>query len=141
MFVEAEGLDGDVGVQLLQEPARRLVQQDGRGGPPTVQDVRQQDGLALGLVLLEAIGAGVPVVSAAAMGPTEMRDLLGDRPDILSLFPVGDADGLALALKERATTFDATPGLAEMQAYIERYSIEATADDWIELAAEHGCAV
>ncbi len=118
------------------------------GNPRPYEVVRDADVLvhgshseALGLVLLEAIGAGVPVVSAAAMGPTEMRDLLGDRPDILSLFPVGDADGLALALKERATTFDATPGLAEMQGYIERYSIEATADDWIELAAEHGCAV
>jgi glycosyltransferase involved in cell wall biosynthesis len=96
---------------------------------------------ALGLVLLEAIGSGVPVVSAAAMGPTEIRDLLGNRPDILSLFPVGDVAGLALALKERATTLDRTPGLAEMQDYIQRYSIEATADDWAELAAEHGCAL
>jgi glycosyltransferase involved in cell wall biosynthesis len=96
---------------------------------------------ALGLVLLEAIGTGVPVVSAAAMGPTELRDVLGDRPDILSLFPVGDKDGLALALKERATTLDGTPGVAEMQEHIRRYSIEATADDWLELAAEHGCSV
>jgi glycosyltransferase involved in cell wall biosynthesis len=96
---------------------------------------------ALGVVLLEAIGTGVPVVSAAALGPTEMSDLLGDRPDILSLFPVGDSDGLGLALKERATMLDQTPGLAEMQTYIQRYSIESTADDWIDLAAEHGCSV
>jgi hypothetical protein len=54
---------------------------------------------------------------------------------------VGDVAGLALALKERATTLDRTPGLAEMQDYIQRYSIEATADDWAELAAEHGCAL
>jgi len=95
---------------------------------------------SLGLVLLEAIGSGVPVVSAAAMGPTEMRDVLGDRPDILGLFPVGDVEGLALALKERVTALDRPPGLAEMQAYIQRYSIETTADDWAELAAEHGCS-
>jgi glycosyltransferase involved in cell wall biosynthesis len=118
------------------------------GNPRPYEVVRDADVLvhgshseALGLVLLEAIGTGVPVVSAAAMGPTEMSDLLGSRPDILSLFPVGDSGGLALALKERATTFDQTPGLAEMQAYVQRYSIEATADDWIELAAEHGCSV
>jgi glycosyltransferase involved in cell wall biosynthesis len=96
---------------------------------------------ALGLVLLEAIGSGVPVISAAAMGPTEIRDQLGDRPDILSLFPVGDVAGLALALKERATTLDETPAPAEMQAYVQRYSIETTADDWAELAAEHGCTL
>ncbi len=96
---------------------------------------------SLGLVLLEAIGSGVPVLSAAALGPTEIRDVLGDRPDVLGLFPVGDAQGLGLALKERATTLDRTPALAEMQEYIQRYSIEATADDWLDLAAEHGCTL
>jgi glycosyltransferase involved in cell wall biosynthesis len=119
------------------------------GGNPRPFDlVRDADVLvhgshseALGLVLLEAIGVGVPVVSAAAMGPTEIAETLGDRPDILSLFPVGQSDALAIALKERAAQLDRTPSLDEMQHYIGRFSIETTADAWTELAHEHGCAV
>ena len=95
---------------------------------------------ALGLVLLEAMGVGVPVLAAAASGPSEMVELLGDRPEVLSLFPVGDPTGLALALKERATQLDQTPPLSEMQDYVARYSIEATADAWTELADDHGCS-
>jgi glycosyltransferase involved in cell wall biosynthesis len=94
---------------------------------------------ALGLVLLEAMGVGVPVLAAAASGPSEMVELLGDRPEMLSLFPIGDPAGLALALKERASELDATPPLADMQHHIHRYSIEATADAWTELAEDHGC--
>jgi glycosyltransferase involved in cell wall biosynthesis len=119
------------------------------GGNPRPFDlVRDADVLvhgsrseALGLVLLEAIGVGVPVVSAAALGPSELVETLGERPDILSLFPVGQADALAIALKEQAAQLDRTPSLDEMQRYIGRFSIEATADAWTELAHEHGCAV
>ncbi|MGY1820427.1 glycosyltransferase [Geodermatophilus sp. SYSU D00079] len=96
---------------------------------------------ALGLVLLEAMGVGVPVLAAAASGPTEMVELLGDRPEILSLFPAGDPAGLALAVKERATQLEGTPGLDDMQGYVDRYSIEATADAWTELAEAHGCSL
>jgi glycosyltransferase involved in cell wall biosynthesis len=96
---------------------------------------------SLGLVLLEAIGVGVPVVSAAALGPRELVDGLGDRPDVLSLAPVGDASALAEALRKRVADLDSTPGLADMQRYIDRYSIEATADAWRELADEHGCSL
>jgi glycosyltransferase involved in cell wall biosynthesis len=96
---------------------------------------------ALGLVLLEAVGVGVPVISAGAMGPTELVDVLGSRPEILALFPVGDPAGLGLALKERAGTLDERPGVAEMQRYIDRFSIEATADAWAELAEAHGCSL
>lgn len=119
------------------------------GGNPRPYDlVRDADLLvhgshseALGLVLLEAIGVGVPVLSAAALGPSEIAQTLGERPEILSLFPVGQADALAIALKERASQLDLTPDLDEMQRYIGRFSIEATADAWTELAHEHGCAV
>lgn len=119
------------------------------GGSPRPFDlVRDADVLvhgshseALGLVLLEAIGVGVPVISAAAMGPGEIAQTLGDRPEILSLFPVGRSDELALALKERAAELDRTPDLDEMQRYIGRFSIEATADAWTELAHEHGCTL
>jgi glycosyltransferase involved in cell wall biosynthesis len=119
------------------------------GGNPRPYDlVRDADVLvhgahseALGLVLLEAIGVGVPVVSAAAMGPSEIVASLGDRPEILSLFPVGQSDALAVTLKERAGLLDETPSLEEMQQYIDRFSIETTADAWTELAHEHGCSV
>ncbi|MCZ2846983.1 glycosyltransferase [Modestobacter sp. VKM Ac-2978] len=118
------------------------------GTPRPYEVVRHADLLvhgshseALGLVLLEAMGVGVPVLSAAAMGPTEISDVLGHRPEMLSLFPVGQADGLALALKERVAELDRTPSLADMQRYIDRFSIETTADAWSELAAEHGCVL
>jgi glycosyltransferase involved in cell wall biosynthesis len=118
------------------------------GNPRPYEVVRDADLLvhgshseALGLVLLEAIGTGVPVVSAASMGPTEIHSVLGERPEILSLFPVGDSAGLALTLKERATELDRTPDLAVMQRHIERYSIDAAADAWTELADEHGCSL
>lgn len=118
------------------------------GHPRPYEIVRHADLLvhgshseALGLVLLEAIGVGVPVLSAAASGPSEMVELLGDRPEVLSLFPVGDPAGLALALKERATQLDQTPPLSDMQRYVDRYSIEATADAWSALAAEHDCVL
>jgi len=118
------------------------------GNPRPYEVVRDADLLvhgshseALGLVLLEAIGVGVPVVSSAALGPSELVETLGDRPEILSLFPVGQADALAIAIKERATQLEQTPDLDEMQRYIGRFSIETTADAWTELAHEHGCAV
>jgi len=130
-------------------PADGPVVVRAHGGHPRPYDiVRDADLLvhgshseALGLVLLEAIGVGVPVVSAAAMGPTEIADTLGHRPEILSLFPVGQSDALAVAVKERASLLEETPDLAEMQRYIDRYSIETTADAWTELAHEHGCSV
>jgi glycosyltransferase involved in cell wall biosynthesis len=118
------------------------------GHPRPFELVRETDVLvhgahseALGLVLLEAIGVGVPVIAAGAMGPTEIVSLLGDRPEMLSLFPLGDAHGLATTLKERSGQFDRTPALDEMQQWIGRYSIEATADAWTELAQDHGCSL
>ncbi|RBY89595.1 glycosyltransferase family 4 protein [Blastococcus sp. TF02A-30] len=118
------------------------------GHPRPFELVRETDVLvhgahseALGLVLLEAIGVGVPVIAAGAMGPSEIVELLGDRPEIMSLFPLGDPHGLATAVKERAGALDRTPGLDEMQRWIGRYSIEATADAWTELAHQHGCSL
>ncbi|NDI48906.1 glycosyltransferase [Goekera deserti] len=95
---------------------------------------------ALGLVVLEAIGCGVPVVASATSGPTEMVRLLGDRPEVLSLFPVGDAQALSQVLARRAADLAGRPGLAEMQDHVRRYSIDVTADDWAALAADHGCS-
>jgi glycosyltransferase involved in cell wall biosynthesis len=96
---------------------------------------------ALGLVLLEAIGVGVPVVSSAALGPGELAAALGDRREILSLFTPGRADELALVLKDRASALDLTPSVEDMQLAIDRFSLEATADAWSELADEHACAL
>jgi glycosyltransferase involved in cell wall biosynthesis len=118
------------------------------GHPRPFELVRQADLLvhgshseSLGLVLLEAIGVGVPVLSAGALGPRELVDVLGDRPDILTTFPVGDADALAEALPKRAADLDSTPGLDEMHRYIDRFSIETAADAWSELADDHGCSL
>lgn len=131
----------------LPQDGRVTVRAHG-GHPRPFELVRNADLLvhgahseALGLVLLEAIGVGVPVVSAAAMGPAELVDVLGSRPEILALFPVGDSDALGRALVQRAPELDRTPDLDDMQRYIERFSIEATADAWMELAEDHGCSL
>ncbi|MCO7221266.1 glycosyltransferase [Klenkia sp. PcliD-1-E] len=117
------------------------------GGHPRPYDVvRDVDLLvhgahseALGLVLLEAMGVGVPVVSSAASGPSEMVRLMGDRPDFLSLYPTGDPASLARLLRDRVATLESRPDLDDMQGYIRRYSIETTADAWAELGSDHGC--
>ncbi|SFE18377.1 glycosyltransferase [Blastococcus tunisiensis] len=141
--------EGSLGGWLDSLPTDGPVVVRAHGGTPRPYElVRDADLLvhgshseALGLVLLEAIGVGVPVVSAAALGPAELAATLGDRPEILSLFPVGQADALAVLLKERAAELDETPSLDEMQRHIARFSIEATADAWTELADEHGCSL
>ena len=44
-------------------------------------------------------------------------------------------------LTYRAADLDSTPGLDEMHRYIDRFSIEAAADAWSELADDHGCSL
>jgi glycosyltransferase involved in cell wall biosynthesis len=134
-------------LESLPTDGRVVVHVHG-GHPRPFELVRETDVLlhgahseALGLVLLEAIGVGVPVIAAGAMGPTEIAALLGDRPEILSLFPLGDPQGLAAALGERVARGARPPSLDDMQEWIGRYSIECTADAWMELAHDHGCSV
>jgi glycosyltransferase involved in cell wall biosynthesis len=94
---------------------------------------------SFGIVLLEAMAVGTPVLAAAASGPREMVEVLGCRPDILDVFPVGDSRGLAAALRSRAVP--SAPDLDDMQRYVEHYSAEAAVDAWTELAREVGCEV
>lgn len=48
-----------------------------------------------GLVLLEAMGAGLPILASASEGATHLRDVIGT-----PLVPVADADAMAAALRD-----------------------------------------
>ncbi len=128
-------------------PSDRRVLVRPRGGHPRPYElVRGMDLLvhgahseSFGIVLLEAMAVGTPVLSASAAGPSEMVDVLGDRPDILSLFAVGDSDALAQALRSRVATLSETPNRASMQEYLRPYSVDATTDKWMSLAEDFGC--
>lgn len=87
---------------------------------------------AWGIVLLESMAVGTPVLAADAIGPTEMHEALGDRDDIMQTYPVGDVAALAeritAMLDGRSATRD------EMQQYIARFSLERAAKMWVERA-------
>lgn len=76
-----------------------------------------------GLVLLEAMGAGLPILASASEGATHLREVIA-----MPLVPVGDADALAVALRalhaQRPARrdypmqrFNLTDKLAEIEAF------------------------
>jgi len=78
------------------------------------------DAEPFGMVLVESMSCGRPVVAAAAAGPLEIvRDGAG------RLFPPGDADAAAAAV--RAVLADAGAGAAARRRAEARFSVEASA--------------
>ncbi|MBE2210732.1 MAG: glycosyltransferase family 4 protein [Xanthomonadaceae bacterium] len=67
-----------------------------------------------GLVLLEAMGAGLPILASASEGATHLREVIGT-----PLVPVGDADALATALR---AMFEARPARREYP--MQRFDID-----------------
>ncbi|MDO5506289.1 MAG: glycosyltransferase family 4 protein [Pseudoxanthomonas suwonensis] len=67
-----------------------------------------------GLVLLEAMHAGLPVIASASQGATHLQSVIGT-----PLLPVGDADALAKRLRD---VFDARPSRHGYD--LERFTIE-----------------
>lgn len=88
---------------------------------------------AWGIVLLEAMAVGTPVIAASAIGPAEMRRSLGDRPELMVTTPLGDVDGLRAAVDRAATT--GRPSLDAFDAYIAPFSVRRAATMWAERGA------
>jgi len=91
---------------------------------------------AWGIVLLEAMAAGTPVIAADAIGPAEMQEVLGMREEFLMLYETGSAEALAEAIQRRvemgiAPTYD-------MSDYIAPFSVMRASDVWVERAAQFG---
>ncbi|MFF8187448.1 glycosyltransferase [Microbacterium sp. NPDC016588] len=85
---------------------------------------------AWGIVLLESMAVGTPVLAADAIGPKEMHEALGDRDDIMRTYPVGDSSALATMTVEM---FDGQPAARqEMVDYIRPFSMQRAAEMWVE---------
>lgn len=89
---------------------------------------------AWGIVLLESIALGTPVLAADAIGPEEMHSVLGTNERIMRTYPVGDSRILSQVLEEMLNT--KAPSLLEMQTYISRFSVEHAARSWLLRAEE-----
>lgn len=87
---------------------------------------------AWGIVLLEAMAVGTPVIAADAIGPAEMRHALGDRPDLLRTVPVGDVPALSRAVE--TARLAPRPPLADFDAYVSPFTIETAVALWEDRA-------
>lgn len=87
---------------------------------------------AWGVVLLESMAVGTPVLAAEAIGPREMRATLGVRDDIMRTYPVGNPSALAARMVEM---LDSVPASGrEMAEYIEPFSLERATQIWVSRA-------
>jgi glycosyltransferase involved in cell wall biosynthesis len=90
---------------------------------------------AFGIVVLESLALGVPVVASPCIGPLE----IGARLD-----PVGRhlhfADPVAAAEVAASVTRAVRSGEAIPPDLVDSFNLTATADRWLRLAAAHGVA-
>jgi glycosyltransferase involved in cell wall biosynthesis len=83
-----------------------------------------------GIVVLEAMASGVPIVATRTAGPLEVLDA-----DTAQLIPIGDATALAQAIADFLTDPSAARRRADgaAQAYRERYSADAVVPQYERL--------
>ncbi|BAH53754.1 glycosyltransferase [Rhodococcus opacus] len=86
---------------------------------------------AFGIVIVESLAVGTPVVAAASIGPTEMRSRLGDRPELLRLFASGDVKEAKQAVTQAHANME-SPQPSVAIDYMRPYSLESTAKLWVE---------
>lgn len=83
---------------------------------------------AWGIVLLEALAVGTPVLAANTIGPSEMQSVLGERNDLLELFDNGSVSDLQTRL--RARLHAPRPDPEDCDAYIEPVTLDHAVAMW-----------
>ncbi|MDP9936318.1 glycosyltransferase involved in cell wall biosynthesis [Paenarthrobacter nicotinovorans] len=91
---------------------------------------------AFGIVLLESMAVGTPVLAADSIGPSEMQSVLGHQPEFLQLFPKGDAEALANELNRQVS--ERATWNVDASEYIAPYVLDSTVRAWINRASEYG---
>jgi len=133
------GPGGDKGVRPLCPPGVRYVDVDDSAALVAAYRAAWVTALpsigeAFGLVLVESLACGTPVVASDEGG---MREVVGRRPDIGRLFAGEDPDALAAVLDE---ALDLRAAAAACRARAEDFPAQHTADAYLDLYRELGAA-
>lgn len=128
----------------IQNWSTKSLEVCAKGGLPRPFDlVRESDLLihsarseAFGIVVLEALGVGTPVICSETIGGAEIASRLGDNDRLLYTYPVGNVLALRELVREVKRTKDTKKPLAEFRRYIEPYSLSYTAEAWIEYSQQ-----
>jgi glycosyltransferase involved in cell wall biosynthesis len=89
---------------------------------------------AWGIVLLESMAVGTPVLAARSIGPAEMQDKLGHGNSLMRTFDIGSSSDLARQLVENFPAGKVP--LGEAHRYIAPFSLERAVDMWERRAAQ-----
>lgn len=89
---------------------------------------------AFGIVVLEALGVGVPVINSETIGGREIAERLGHDERFLRTYPVGDSSALRELISASWKSSIARPAIADFRRYVEPYSLTHTANAWVEFA-------
>lgn len=89
---------------------------------------------AFGIVLLEAMAVGTPVLAADSIGPTEMQAVLGKNETFLELYEKGDSNALAHALNSQLRTRSSWQ--IDASEYVRPYVLDSTVKAWMARAEE-----
>lgn len=139
-----------VGVGPLDEELRSYRDPRGRlhlilhGGLATPYGVMRDADLlvhsaaseAFGIVLLESMAVGTPVVAADAIGASEIVATLGSNEELITLCPSNSAASLAQAIDAKLS--NAKPANLDAQEYLTGYSLTNSTAIWISRATEAG---
>lgn len=83
---------------------------------------------AWGIVILESLAAGTPVLAADSIGPAEMRRCLGGPDEFLELFENGSSDDLRKRLVRRVG--QSRPSAGDLLGHIAPFSLGRAVDQW-----------
>lgn len=89
---------------------------------------------AFGIVVLEALGVGVPVISSETIGGREIAERLGKDERLLRTYPIGDSSALRQLVAVSRSTNSPRASIEDFRRYVEPYSLAHTATAWVELA-------